>query len=321
MTRETILIKIIKCSVSLTPIRNPQSAIRNCSAPLRRLPVWADWRTFPAMIGRVIGNGFSTARDFVARGLIKVGVSPNALTLTGMVITASAGVCYAIGAGSRFAWTLSQSPTDNPHSQANAFLLLAGGLLILSSACDMLDGAVARLGNRKTAFGAFLDSTLDRYSDFAVYAGIAVFYAARSPANVTFVLLSMLAFFNAFMISYARARAEDIITSCTVGYWQRGERSAAILIGTFAYNVPAMVVQQAALPLLTVLRRIFYTKAVIDGKTPITDPRKGGLWLKIRLWRWPRMTLPYDFITAVNIAWLIFARIDAWDVLRDWFMC
>ncbi len=266
------------------------------------------------MIGRVIGNGFSTARDFVARGLVKAGISPNALTLTGMVITAAAGVCYAVGAGSRFAWTL------DPRSEANAFLLLAGGLLILSSACDMLDGAVARLGNRKTAFGAFLDSTLDRYSDFAVYAGIAVYYAARSPANVTFVFLSMLAFFNAFMISYSRARAEDIITSCTVGYWQRGERSAAILIGTFAYNVPAMVLQQAALPLLTVLRRIFHTKAVIDGKTPITDPRKGNWWLKIRLWRWSRMTLPYDFVTAVNISWLIFAGIEAWDVLRDWFI-
>lgn len=271
-------------------------------------------RTFQAMIGRVIGNGFSTARDFIASGLIKIGVSPNALTLTGMAITAAAGLCYAIGAGSRFAWTL------NPYTDANAYLLLAGGLLILSSACDMLDGAVARLGNRKTAFGAFLDSTLDRYSDFAVYAGIAVFYAARSPADVTFVFLSMLAFFNAFMISYTRARAEDIIKSCSVGYWQRGERSAAILIGTFAYNVPAMVLQQAILPLMTVIRRILHTRAVIAGKTPITDPSRGGLWLKIRLWRWKRMTIPYDFITTVNIAWLISARIDAWDVLRYWFV-
>ncbi|MCK4601337.1 MAG: CDP-alcohol phosphatidyltransferase family protein, partial [Phycisphaerae bacterium] len=262
--------------------------------------------------GRAIGNGFVAARDFVARGLIKVGVSPNALTLTGMAITAAAGVCYAIGAGSRFAWTL------NPYSSANAFLLLAGGLLILSSACDMLDGAVARLGNKNTRFGAFLDSTLDRYSDFVVYAGIAAAYAWRSPANVTFILLAMLAFFNAFMISYARARAEDIITSCTVGYWQRGERSAAIFIGTFAYNIPALLLQQAALPLLTALRRIFHTKAVIEGEAPITDPRRGGLWLRIRLWRWPRMSIPYDIVTAVNIAWLIFARVPAADVLRHW---
>jgi len=180
----------------------------------------------------------------------------------------------------------------------------------------MLDGAVARLGDKKTRFGAFLDSTLDRYSDFAVYAGIAAYYALVVPGNITFVLLSMLALFNAFMISYARARAEDLIESCTVGYWQRGERSAAILIATFAHNIPALVVQQAALPLLTVLRRIFYTKAVLEGKNPIIDARKGGLWVKLRPWRWPRATVPYDVVSIANIAWLLFARIEAVDVLR-----
>ena len=262
------------------------------------------------MIGRAIGAGFSFARDRVATGLIRLGVSPNALTLTGMVLTGGAGVCYAIGAGSRFAWSL------DPAAPANAYLFAAGALMILSSACDMLDGAVARLGGVGSRFGAFLDSTLDRYSDFAVYAGIAVHYAWIAPANATFVLLSMLAFFNAFMISYARARAEDLIESCTVGYWQRGERSAAILIGTFAYNVPAMVVQQALLPMLTVLRRILHTRAVLAGRTPIIDPRNGGWFLAMRLWRWPRMTIPYDIVTGINIAWLIFAKMPAWDVLR-----
>ena len=131
------------------------------------------------------------------------------------------------------------------------------------------------------------------------------------------MLLCMVAFFNSFMISYSRARAEDLIDSCSVGYWQRGERSAAILIATFAGNIPALVVQQAALPLLTVLRRIFHTKAVLSGKTPIVDPRQGGLRLKLRLWRWPRATVPYDVVTALNIAWLIFAPVPTADVLRN----
>jgi phosphatidylglycerophosphate synthase len=227
-----------------------------------------------------------------------------------MVLTGASGVCYAIGTDRRFGWSL------NPASEANAYLLLAGLLLLASSACDMLDGAVARLSSSGSRFGAFLDSTLDRYSDFAVYAGIAVHYAWTRPANATFVLLCMLAFFNAFMISYARARAEDIIESCSVGYWQRGERSTAILIATFAYNIPALVVQQALLPMLTVLRRILHAKAVIQGGNPITDPRKGGLLLAIRLWRWPRMTIPYDIVTGINIAWLIFARIRPEDLLR-----
>ena len=242
--------------------------------------------------------------------LVRVGVSPNALTLTGMALTGGAGVCYALGAESHFAWSLT------PRSSANAYLLAAFALLILSSACDMLDGAVARLGKMSTRFGAFLDSTMDRFSDFAVYAGIAACYAWRG--NVTFVLLSMVALFNAMMISYTRARAEDIIEHCTVGYWQRGERSAAILIATASYNIPALLVQQAALPLLTVLRRVFYTRAVIAGRRPITDPRTGPWWLKVQLWRWPRATWAYDFVTAANIAWLIFAPIPATDWLRNW---
>ena len=261
------------------------------------------------MIGRTIGAGFAGARDFLAGGLVRLHVTPNTLTLTGMVLTALAGVCYAGGSASRFAWSL------DPRGP-NALLLAAAGLMILASACDMLDGAVARIGNCSSRFGAFLDSTLDRYSDFAVYAGIAIAYAWTRPANLTFIFLAMLAFFNSFMISYARARAEDLIEHCTVGYWQRGERSAAILIATFAHNIPALLVQQAALPLLTVLRRVFYTKAVLEGKAPITDPRQGGWWLKVRLWRWPRKTIPYDVVTGLNIAFLIWMPIGNVDPLR-----
>ena len=261
-------------------------------------------------IGRLTATLISNWRDSLAGQLVKIGVSPNMLTLTGMVITALAGACYAAGSGGHFGWSLS------PSSSANAYLILALLMLLLSSACDMLDGAVARIGNKASRFGAFLDSTLDRYSDFAVYAGIAIYYTWTSPANVTFVLLSMVAFFNAFMISYTRARAEDLIEFCEVGYWQRGERSAAILIATAAHNIPALVLQQATLPMLTVLRRVFHTKHVIDGKAPILDPRGGNFWLRIRLWRWPRMTLQYDFVTGLNIAWLIFARVEPADVIR-----
>ena len=262
------------------------------------------------MIGRTIGLGFATVRDLIARRLIRLGVGPNFLTSLGIIFAFAAAVCYALGAGRDWAWSLDIA------APANALLLLAGLLMLLASACDMLDGAVAKLGGKSTAFGAFLDSTLDRCSDFAVYAGIAAYYARQNPANVTFVLLSMLAAFNSFMISYTRARAEDIIESCTVGYWQRGERAAAILIATFAYNMPALLTQQALLPILTVLRRILFTRAVIRGKNPITDPRKGNLLLKMRLWRWPRGTIPYDIATAVNIAWLIYPLLCPFDVFR-----
>jgi CDP-diacylglycerol--glycerol-3-phosphate 3-phosphatidyltransferase len=265
------------------------------------------------MIGRAVGWFFSTSRDAVARGLVRVGVTPNALTMLGMAFTIGAGVCYALGAGAAFGWSPCAGDAGTCSAEAGRppaagpFLLLAAAMIILASACDMLDGAVARIGGKSTKFGAFLDSTLDRFSDFAVYAGIAVYYAAQRPANVTFVLLSMVAFFTSFMISYTRARAEDLIDDCHVGYWQRGERSAAILIATFAHNIPALILQQATLPLFTVFRRVAWTHAVINGRKPAADPRQGPWHVRLRLWRWPRMTWAYDLVTAVNIAWLIAA--------------
>ena len=264
------------------------------------------------MIGRSIGFAFATARDVVARGLIAVGVSPNLLTVAGVLFTLAAGACYALGAGSPApAWNL-----DPRTGGAGAYPLLAGALLILSSACDMLDGAVARLAGKATRFGAFLDSTIDRLSDFVVYAGIAIYYARLSPANLTFVLAAMLAVFNAMMISYTKARAEDIIDSCPVGYWQRGERSAAVLIATFSFNIPALLVQQATSPMLTAWRRGHYTWTVIAGRTPVRDIRSAPLHVKVRLWRWPRMSIPYDIVTGLNIAWLIFAPVGDIDPLR-----
>jgi CDP-diacylglycerol--glycerol-3-phosphate 3-phosphatidyltransferase len=264
------------------------------------------------MIGRIIGSSIVTAREAIARFLIRLGVSPNALTVMGLALTVLASACYAISCPTRPAWSLDAS------AAANGYLLLAFGFLLLCSACDMLDGAVARIANRKTVFGGFLDSTLDRYGDLAIFAGIALYYTRQTPGNLTYVLLCMLAVGNAFLISYTRARAHEAGGTCTVGYWQRGERMAAVLIATAAHNIPALVLQQALLTLPTVLRRIFHAKAVLEGKHPITDPRLGGWWLKIRLWRWPRMTIPYDLVTGLNIAWLIFARVPANDYLRWW---
>jgi len=264
------------------------------------------------MIGRAVGAFFVASRDAVARGLLRLHVTPNMLSLAGTALTVLAGACFAASCPDRFAWSL------DPAAPANAYPLLAVALLLLSCACDMLDGAVARIGNLGTRFGGFLDSTLDRYSDAAVFAGIALYYARSSPGNVTFVLLCMLASTNAFLISYTRARAVEAGADCPVGYWQRGERMAAVLIGSTAYHIPAMLLQQAILTFPTVLCRVLHAKAVLEGRSPITDPRKGDWRLKIRLWRWPRMTVPYDLVTAANIAWLVFAPVPATDYLRAW---
>ena len=263
------------------------------------------------MIGRVIGNVFGSWRDAITRGLVRVGVKPNHLSLIGMVITFAAGICYALGAGDRFSWRFSYA------QGASIWLALGGVLIVLASACDILDGAVARAARCKTDFGAFLDSTLDRYSDFVVYAGIGVYYAALPTPNVTYVLLCMLAFFNSFMISYTRARAEDLSVSCKVGFWQRPERLTVLLFASFGYNVPAMLLQQGTLPILTAIRRINYTRLVLDGKTVYDDPRKGPWWIKAQLWRWPRMTWGYDMIAIVGLGWIVVARFQDIDPLRE----
>jgi CDP-diacylglycerol---glycerol-3-phosphate 3-phosphatidyltransferase len=256
------------------------------------------------MIGKATAWFFTHARDAFARRMVRVGITPNMLTIAGCVLTCLAGASLAMGirTGEHFFY---------------AFALL---LLYWSAACDMFDGAVARLGNKGSAFGAVLDSTVDRISDFALFGGVAVGFAWQDPANITFSLLAMLAFLHGFLISYTKARAEDIIESCPVGYWQRGERVAAVVFATLAANPGALVVQQGISPMFTWLRRVRYTRAILEGRNPPIDPRQGRWWDKIQLWKWPRMTVPYDLITLANIAWLLFAPVDParWDLLRTW---
>jgi phosphatidylglycerophosphate synthase len=258
------------------------------------------------MIGRGTGLFFSRARDALARLLLRLGVGPDALTIFGTALTVAAGACLA--------WGAKTSETQ--------WLLAAGVGLYFCFACDMLDGAVARLGGKATPFGAFLDSTLDRVADFAIFGGLAVGYAWRSPANLAFMLLSLLCLLWAFLISYVKCRAEDFIENCGVGYWRRGERCAGVLIACFACNPAGMLLLYALSLPFTVWRRLRYTHQAMTGQTPPADPRRDeSWWRKIQPWRYPRTSLPYDVITLANIAVILFFRFDAdrWDLLKRWF--
>lgn len=269
-------------------------------------------------IGRAVGGAFAWARDAIARRLVAMGVKPDHLTVAGFIFTLVAGVFLAMGAADRFGpgglwghWLASRDPESVGISPWN---LWAGLFLFLCAAMDMLDGAVARIGRQATKFGGFLDSTLDRFSDFAIYAGIAVSYAWRG--NVTYTLLAMLCICHAFAISYTRARAEDLIDRCRVGFWQRGERTAAVLIAVLSFNIPALLWQQGVSPAFTVWRRIRYTWCVTRGKPAPEDPREGPWWQRIQPWQYPRMSLPYDITVLCNIAFLIVAPISPVDLLR-----
>lgn len=259
------------------------------------------------MIGTGVGRTVAGWRDALARTLVRAHVTPNILTLAGTAATVAAGFCLALGAGAHFGPTLSAGSLRR--YDPNAWTALAFLLLFLSAASDMLDGAVARLAGQASTFGAFLDSTLDRLSDFAIFTGIAFYFVARG--NLTYALLPGLCIFWGLMISYTRARAEDLIQFCTVGYWQRGERMAAVLIAVLAHNIPALLWQQATLPALTVWARIRYTYAAAHGLTYVTDPRQGSALDRLKLWRYPRGTLAYDLVTGANILWLILAPLSS----------
>jgi CDP-diacylglycerol---glycerol-3-phosphate 3-phosphatidyltransferase len=181
-----------------------------------------------------IGAGAGWLLKHVVSGLAATGITPNVLTVVGMVVNVWAAILFAFG----------------QFRAAAAVLFLAGFL-------DMADGQVARRAGRVTAFGAFLDSTLDRYSDLGLYMGLVVHYTLIS--RPFYMALAAVAMASSFMISYTRARAESLIPSCKVGFMERPERLVLLIIGgAFLRMAPALWVI-ATMSTLTVIHRVAYT--------------------------------------------------------------
>lgn len=167
----------------------------------------------------------------------KIPLSPNLLTVTGFLITA----------GAAFALTRD---------------LMLGGILILAGGLfDILDGIVARVNGKASRFGAYLDSVLDRYADAFLFFGVA--YGLRdAPIGV---FLATGAFLGAFMISYARARAEGLGVECKVGLMERPERILLLAAGAISgYIIEALWVM-FALTNLTALQRVIHTRKSLRG--------------------------------------------------------
>jgi CDP-diacylglycerol---glycerol-3-phosphate 3-phosphatidyltransferase len=111
---------------------------------------------------------------------------------------------------------------------ANGQFLAAGIVLLLSLPLDALDGAIARAMNRKSRFGALLDSTLDRYADAFIYMGVAYYYSTLGQTNL--MALSVFALIGAYGVSYVRARAEGLdIGSIKDGLFDRVVRSVIVI--------------------------------------------------------------------------------------------
>src|ERR1700734_85574 len=181
-----------------------------------------------------IGEGGGWLLRHEVRALAATGLTPNMFTFLGLAVNSWAAALFAMG---RF-------------RQAAAVLFLAAFL-------DMADGQVARRVGRVTAFGAFLDSTLDRYSDLALYMGLVVYYTLIGSSF--YMALAAVAMASSFMVSYSRARAESLIPLCKVGFLERPERLVLLIIGG-AFNRMAQVLWViATFSTITVVHRVVYT--------------------------------------------------------------
>ena len=117
--------------------------------------------------------------------------------------------------------------------------LLAGVIMIVANIFDFIDGKVAHITNTVSRFGAFWDSTLDRFSDIALFLGLIYLYADLRRTD--YVLVAALALIFSIMTSYARARAESLIEKCKVGFMERPERIVLFMIGAFTDRMAAVL--------------------------------------------------------------------------------
>ena len=135
-------------------------------------------------------------------------------------------------------------------------LIAAGLFMLFGGVLDMLDGIVARTSGRVTKFGAFLDSVLDRYSDAFLFLSISYYLAAQGNHTGSFLSLGTLV--GAFLISYARARAEGLGIPCNTGIMERPERIILLIFATLTgWLVPVLWIM-LVLTHVTVLQRIYY---------------------------------------------------------------
>src|SRR6478736_6290109 len=186
--------------------------------------------TFTRGIGTVCGGII----DQIVRALALSRIHPNVLTFLGLMINIWAAFLLA---GGRF--------------QAAALVVIGAGLF------DMVDGRVARETNRVTRFGGFFDSVLDRYSDCALLVGLLVWYGSIN--RPFYVVLTAIAMAASVMISYTRARAENSIPMCKVGFMERPERVVLVIIGALFDHMAPVLWVIAVLSNITVIHRIMYT--------------------------------------------------------------
>lgn len=208
---------------------------------------------------KAIGNAADKLVRLIVRGLIALGVRPNYLTFIGLMVN---GVAAALLAAGRFR--------------------MAGLVITLAAVFDLVDGRVARESNQVTRFGGFFDSVIDRYSDLVLLMGLLVYYASIN--RFFYIILTAVAMTGCVMVSYTRARAENIIPKCKVGFMERPERIVLFIIASLFERWAPVLWVIAVLANVTVIHRIIYTRQearrleeaqLRSGADAVLTPRRG----------------------------------------------
>jgi CDP-diacylglycerol--glycerol-3-phosphate 3-phosphatidyltransferase len=216
----------------------------------------------------------------IINACVALGIHPNTLTLIGVLINVVAACALGVD---RF--------------------MLAGVIMIVANIFDFIDGKVAQETNTVSRFGAFWDSTLDRFSDIALFLGLIYLYARMGRTD--YVMVASLAMMFSIMTSYARARAESLIEKCKVGFMERPERIVLFMIGAFTNRMGAALWVILILAIFTVADRIYYTYLVLNarpiprGRSPISK-----VFTRAFFWTDERTTLPYDLMVIAILAFV-----------------
>lgn len=186
------------------------------------------------MLSRLLKGRFDLPLGYLIKLLPDHKSVPSILTLIGLFFSLITGIFFAFG-----------------------YLRVGGILILFAGLFDMLDGVYARAFSRASSFGAFLDSTSDRYSDMFVLSGLGIMYAQKIA--VGYLILTLITMIGFVMVSYTKARAESIIQRCDVGIMERPERVIMLALGALVLRMEICLWILAILTHFTVLQRIWYT--------------------------------------------------------------
>jgi len=221
--------------------------------------------------------------DPFVKVLIKLGLTPNAVTTIGFVLNVGVAVIFIIGG-------------EKGNRGDLTYIGWAGALILFAGLFDMLDGQVARLGNMKSTFGALYDSVLDRYSEQIMFLGICYYLVAHHYFLSS--IFAFIALMGSMMVSYVRARAEGLGIECSGGLMQRPERVVTIGLcaifcgvtslyigGNYKLYVPGikfhvfetMSIFTIPITILAVLTNITAYKRLMGSKKSIEEMEKNKL--------------------------------------------